>query len=292
MIRSTFLAACAALVFASFTFGSEPPAVKNPPAVKGADKYDARAACVSVAWKQWGGCGVAVAAEDGKTLVLTCNHIFDESSVGQLAPYPLACTVTVGGKTYPARAVGGDPDCDLALVVVDGTLPVARLAAAQPAVGTAVWREGRGTGFQTGTVARTDPRWVNESCKFFASSRSESGDSGAAYFTASGELVAIHCGRADGLSRGTPVVSLVAALRDRTPVLFPKLRERLGAKPAPMKPPEPPAIPAPKKVEPPKKAEVPKKVASEPPPVFASPFTSGGCVNGVCKPPARPRLFR
>ncbi len=57
-----------------------------------------------------GGSGVCVASRDGRSIVLTCEHV--------VGGFPRAATVRHGGKDYPAECVGGCHFTDVAVLVV------------------------------------------------------------------------------------------------------------------------------------------------------------------------------
>ena len=207
---------------------------------------DPKAACVRVSWGQWSASGTCVASEGGKSLVVTNNHLFTDAKdgAGQFVrgEYPLAAAVRTldGGPRLTGTAVDGDRDADLAFVVVDGSLPVAELAARDAAPGTAVWHKGVGSGGGAGKVL---PPVANDLPKmwFASTAPSVSGDSGAGLFDPAGKLVAVNCGRhGSGLSapqRGTPVTPVRSLLRRVAKDAFPKLAASLGRGPDPLDPP-------------------------------------------------------
>lgn len=311
------LLACLPLV------ASDPPAARpmDPPAAYSIDppaalveappepKYDPKAATCVVNWKQYLGSGTCIASEGGKSLVLTCNHVWSEqSSPGApfpLGSYPLFGEVRHDGKTYSATAIAGDADADLALVVVDAPLPVARIATQTPAVGAKVRHYGMTSKDTSGEVlpARTD---ISAAAHQFAFTTSAiPGDSGAGVFDERGELVAVVCGRT-GMATSAPargpsvtVIRSVVVHHTRAfPHLFPRLRDRLAARSAsnavPSYLPDPPAAVAPKAVP-----VAPKKVSADPAngcpngtcPLPSAQFGSGSCANGQCAPAAR-GIFR
>lgn len=289
------------LFIAAFTRANEPPValLDSPPAAQvAAPTPDPSAACVRVSWKQWSASGTCIASEDGKSLILTCNHLFYEQPYAgapfQLGAYPLTSTVTVRGKTYTATAIAGDADADLALVEVDAVLPVADIAPELPQSGSKVQHYGLGSGGGVGKVLPVPTNVSRPSMMFLYDAKSDSGDSGAGVFDEFGRLCAVHCGR-DGTarsspSRGTPVTSVRVVVKQHTPRLFSRLRARLESRKSPaatMVYPEPPAA-----VVPPKKVELPKKVEYvAPPTVYYYPsvdvnVSGGGCANGQCPLPS------
>jgi hypothetical protein len=153
-----------------------------------------------------------VARAGGRSLVVTCNHLFSDSDHPDGGfrddVYPIKCKV--GGskpndKRHEAVAVAGDRFNDLALVVVAAELPVAELADEVPAAGEKLWRHGFGTGSTETSVSDTKSRLEFPRFEFRATGEAKAGDSGAAYFDEKGRVVAVHCGLEDGHPRGTPV---------------------------------------------------------------------------------------
>ena len=251
----------------------------NPPsAVVTPAKYDAKAAAVGVQWKKYLGSGTCIASENGASLVLTCNHVFAEQPYPgapfPLAAYPLAAWVTHGGTEYKAVALAGDERSDLALVIVDAPLPVARIAASDPPEGAAVRHYGRTSKETSGKVLPLRTEYTSPAARFTFTAAAIEGDSGAGVFNEDGELVAVVCGRirseATAPGRGTTVsiVRTVVTTHSGRLALFPRLRAKLDARKAAttvtVQPVPPAAVlptaPAPKKAEPPK-ADVPKKVS-------------------------------
>lgn len=192
----------------------------------------AKAACVRV-WATAtpdgsSGSGTVVSAKGGRSLVVTCNHIFsgtrhpDGGFVDTV--YPQACKVRANNKWHAGTAVAGNRTSDLAVIVVEAELATVSVARVSPAIGTEIWRDGMGTGYQGGTVlAPTKGFESHPNFSLTNSSRSGSGDSGAGYFNGAGELVGVHCG-ADtiGRARGTAAPFVNAFLKDRLPDTIPK----------------------------------------------------------------------
>lgn len=258
--------------------GSEPPTAwsDDPPIAYVSATVipsDPVAACVRVQWKNYGGSGTCIACEGGKSLVLSCNHVFSEGGLGN---YPLDCVVQHDGKTYTAVAVSGDREADLAAVVVEGELPVAEIATQAPAVGAFVWHRGIGSGGGRGRVVLVPSpgrggSWVESSCHFAADMTSISGDSGAGVFNQYGQLVAVHNGRfgaAGDFARGAPLMPVRNFLRGAARTMFPGLTARLSTGGTMFVLPDPPiARPM---------AELPK----------AEPVRVGDCPGGVCPAPS------
>lgn len=180
-----------------------------------------------------GGSGTVIACENGKSLVVTNNHVLSpgKDRFGRFLPTPAGTGAVVkhAGKRHPGTVLASSQDRDLCAVLVDADLPAAPLATDGAPVGSKVTRYGIGTGEQTGTVVPHDPSYTNPSMHFVVRGRSESGDSGSAYFNARGELVAVHCGKdAAGNPRGTPVVYVRVWVREVAGPKFPRLRELLA----------------------------------------------------------------
>lgn len=267
-LMRVMLAIAVVLFVAAFTRAGEPPVAQ----VAVTDPLDA---CVKVqmavansAGQKFAGSGVCIASENGQSIVLTNNHIFSDQSHPQGGfrddIYPVAAEVLAGQRTYKAVAVGADRPADVAVLVVEGTLPHVALADTVPPVGSTVWRNGSGSGFQKGVVAAPDARYTSPSMQFWVDGKSDSGDSGSAYFNDKNECVALHAGRTGdavrSYARGTPVTSVKVVVRDHVPRLFPRLRAQLGSNPPPAvmvnpkSPATPPVVPLP---PPAKKTEAP-----------------------------------
>lgn len=195
-----------------------------------------------------GGSGTSIACEGGKSLVLSCNHIFADQVNGRfvMAAYPLAARVIHNGKTYPATAVGGSDTNDLAYLVVDGEIPPAELAEYIPKVGSEVRHFGQNSKFASGVVLRAQ-FYADHVC-LVTSCRSESGDSGAglfANFSGRWKLIGVNCGRTSeytdpqtgelkrGDERGTPLGYVYAYLEAQNELprknLFGRLRRAVAS---------------------------------------------------------------
>lgn len=215
---------------------------------------DPRAASVQVESRKGYGSGVCVACEGGKSLVLSNNHVFaPQAAPGTrfaLAPYPMRATIHKGGKEYDGYAVAGCDRADLAVIVVDGVLPVADLAAGDAEIGTACRHYGYGSGGSEGEVRLPPERMPTPEYWFSSTCRTRSGDSGCAMFDAAGKVVAIHNGGGGGGTYGAPVSEVLKVLRASTPEQFTGFRKRVGAGPVPIPVKEPAAKPAPKPAAP------------------------------------------
>src|SRR5579871_6527844 len=89
---------------------------------------DPSPSCVRVMRDNAAGSGTVIHCADGKSCVLSNNHVFaDQPYPGApfpRAPYPIPAAVqTRDGKLLRGVAIDGDADADLALVVIDGELP-------------------------------------------------------------------------------------------------------------------------------------------------------------------------
>lgn len=302
----------AVLLAASPLLASDPPAAfeSEPPSAKFAEpEYDAKKACVKVETAvpgrgfQFAGGGTCVWSGEGESIVLTNNHIFSEQHHPQGGfrddVYPQKATVAAGGKSYKATAVAADRSADICVVVVEGRIAAAPIASELPAPGDVVWRSGMGSGFQKCRVVTAEAS--ADSMGFNVVGKSESGDSGSGYFNERDELVAVHCGKNTvNQPRGTPVTVAKTVVKTRTPLLFPRLRERIAGRSVV----EPPAAKvSPKKADPPKAAPkaAPKQVLWRMPdgtlayyPEGVTPAAAGGCPGGNCPlPQSRSRgVFR
>lgn len=182
------------------------------------------------------GTGTVIAAEFGRSLVLTNAHVL-ESGTGKL-------TVTLAGKEYPATFLYGSrvshtgPSLihvdgpDLALCVVGEELPVAPIAALDPAKGDRVrmWGFGGRLGkdgpkFRSGKAVE-GPRFVDPTD--LARMGTISGDSGSGWFNDAGELCAVHWGGDGQTAYAVPVRVARPFIRDHAARLFPGLAKRLG----------------------------------------------------------------
>jgi hypothetical protein len=199
---------------------------------------DPSGACVRVSWGRYAASGTCIASEGGLSLVVSNNHVFSEpipDAPPPLASYPLEVAVATldGKRSLAGVAYAGvtDADGDLALVLVKGELPVAELADDVPPVGTEVWHKGIGSGGGQGRVA--EPGHFREaSCHFASTATVVPGDSGAGVFSAkTGQVVAVNNGFTGSKQRGAPVGKVRELLKKSCPETFPRLAEKLGAKP-------------------------------------------------------------
>lgn len=280
-----------------------PPVADDPP-LHPDTAGPALAATCAVSRGNAGGSGTCVGCENGVSVVVTNNHIFtDVRTAGgwfAMAPYPLACVVTPrGGKELKATAVGGCELSDIAVVLVEGEIPVAPIAEQLPKVGDRVWHAGMGRRglVRRGKAMRSDFRYDHPSCWFSADCESVSGDSGSGVFNDRGELVAVLCGT-HGVGqpgqpppplRGTLVGSAVLVLEIHTGPRFPRLRAALGRFLARHRPPgrQPAPPPAPPTQPPPKAPPVAPPPAPVAPPAKTAPayyWVPGGPAWSNCPP--------
>lgn len=163
-----------------------------------------REAAVLVRWVDnpagYAASGTCLRCENGKSLVVTNRHLFRYGE-GDAAPYARPGVAVVveseDGKSLRGRLVlitsNGEPD--LAACVVEGVLPAAKLAAAEPAPGSEVRQWGRAArAFQPSRpvfkVGRVIPPRETD---FLSTIPMESGDSGCGVF-AGDELVSVGWG--------------------------------------------------------------------------------------------------
>lgn len=206
------------------------------------------------------GTGTCVSCESGRSLVVTCAHVVPDGN------YPLS--VLYQGKSYPARflAAGefntqmGRYWPDLALVAVEGELPVAEIAHDEPRIGARFrqWgfggqRYGAGPSYKEGiNLSATRPdgaRFVGDD--LHSTLPSESGDSGSGLFNDSDELCGVTWGGAAGgdpvyQHTGVPLPKVRAFIKAKAARLFPRLVKRMDEKRAKKNPSDNPKKPAPK----------------------------------------------
>jgi S1-C subfamily serine protease len=137
------------------------------------------------------GSGISVATTNGRTLILTANHVIQDGG-----PY------TVAGKS--ATVIATNKTWDLAALVVNETLPVSQLGTKEPQIGDKLTVCGYGynkyaeaTGQVVGFVAPAALDWV----VIDASARS--GDSGGPLFYQDGTVAAILWGSDQTGAHGT-----------------------------------------------------------------------------------------
>jgi hypothetical protein len=206
------------------------------------------------------GTGTCIASEGGKSLVVTNAHVVE----GTRAP----CVVVNGGKEWRAQVLAtardySRRDWDLALVVVDGELPVAPVAAEEPAPGERIRIYGFGGRMGSQGPALKTGAWLGRTFNadnVNATNQTISGDSGSGWFNDRGELVAVHWGN-NGRAWGVPLQPVRTFARERGGPLFPRLAAFLADRKAKReKPPEKKAETAP----PPKAKEIPPLFRIEP----------------------------
>lgn len=148
------------------------------------------------------GTGTVISVEDGQSLILSAAHVVPDEGKG--------LTVTLKGKSYKAKYLAGSkvtevqikPNVyqitidgpDLAVLIVDAELPVAKLAKEGPAKGDRLRQWGYanrqatdGPDYKEGTVETPD--------LLFATVDARPGDSGAALFNDDDEVAALTSAR-------------------------------------------------------------------------------------------------
>lgn len=212
-------------LFAAFLLAvaaaAQPPAPEQP------------GPCFSLGWGKFAASGVCVKSDGKRSLLVTNNHLFAiQPAPGAdhpLGDYPLDCLVSTTDlkSVWKGRAIGGDLDSDLAVVVVEQVFAAGVLATKDAPKGMAIWHRGMGSGFARGVVL---DHYVGcpTRCKFAGLIQSIPGDSGAGIFGADGNVVAINCGRhampIDSPERGTPATVVRAVLKKLAPVIPESLR--------------------------------------------------------------------
>ena len=139
------------------------------------------------------GSGVVISANHNRSLVLTAWHVV-ESFCGEVGDECVGVSVVYGGERYHGDLSKFNPREDLAVLDVEGVLPVAKLASVVPPIGTDVVTIGLPEGehdfqFNEGRVVR------HSGCSFESclatNARAWSGFSGGALINLEGELVGV-----------------------------------------------------------------------------------------------------
>ena len=176
--------------------------------------------------ESWGGSGWVAVSDGTQSIVLTNNHVMSTDLGGPFRPpAPNTPAIVVhNDKKYKGKVILADPSLDVCAIVVDAGLPAARFSKRIPKVGSKVYRYGVGTGSQECEVLPTNLAYLSPTMHFTVKGKSESGDSGSAYYNEDGEVVAIHCGKDEkGNPRGTPATYVkVWVVKEVTP-RFPRL---------------------------------------------------------------------
>lgn len=188
------------------------------------------------------GSGTLLAAENGKTVVLTNAHVVRDNA------NPIS--VHLNGKTYPAKYVIGsvvtdlpaDPVTgtqgihvdgpDLAVLEVDADLGGVTLADDVPAVGETVFQMGYGGSTDGKPVMRSGVVIKEKfSGRLNSTIPSVQGDSGCGVFNKDGQLVGVTFGGTGTVSLAETVTTVRTYVlqSDKKFVLFPRLRARLEA---------------------------------------------------------------
>jgi len=144
--------------------------------------FDPRSTVHKVAAGNSLGSGVAVASANGQTLILTAQHVVQDGG-----PY------TVAGKA--ARIIATDKTWDLAALVVDDSMPTARLSNRLPKIGDILTVCGYGSNNyseNTGEiVAFFSPGGNNPNDWIAINAKARSGDSGGPLFYSDGTICAV-----------------------------------------------------------------------------------------------------
>ena len=139
------------------------------------------------------GSGVVVSADQGRSLVLTAWHVV-ESFCGEVGHQCVGVSVVSGGERYHGNLRSFNRQEDLAVLDVEGALPVAKLAFGVPPIGTDVVTIGLPEGeydfqYNEGRIVR------HSGCSFKAclatNARAWSGFSGGALINLDGEIVGV-----------------------------------------------------------------------------------------------------
>ena len=139
------------------------------------------------------GSGVVISADHKRSLVLTAWHVV-ESFCGEVGGECVGVSVVYGGERYHGNLSKFNPQEDLAVLDVEGILPVAKLASVVPQIGTDVVTIGLPEGehdfqFNEGRIVR------HSGCSFESclatNARAWSGFSGGALINLEGELVGV-----------------------------------------------------------------------------------------------------
>lgn len=176
---------------------------KQQPKVPTIQQAPSPLASVCGVWSQdfrIGGSGTVIASEQGKSLVMTNRHVVQDGT-GQVH-------VDNGGRRYPGQVIATDTKADLAIILVDATLPVAQLASSLPPKGAKVMQWGRDSRYDNRFVLKEGVALgVRDGRKDFESTiESYLGDSGCGVFDEQGRLVAVNWGgRAHDAETGLPI---------------------------------------------------------------------------------------
>lgn len=226
------------------------------------------------------GTGTCIASEDGKSLVLTNAHVVEDING--------TCTVINAQKDYSGQVLctARYMNADLALVMVNGELPAAPIADAEPSQGDRIRMWGFGGRMGRDGAVEKIGRFIGRAFNrdnVNSTVQTISGDSGSGWFNDAGELVAVHWGN-DGRGWAVPLQAIRTFTKTKGGPLFPRLAKRLGwteTKTLPKAAPpasKPKDIPTPKAKEPTKTKPTTPKTSPTAPPVAVW----GGCAGGSC----------
>ena len=224
--------------------------------------------------------GTVIHSGGGKSLVLTCAHCYGGDR-GYDGRYPTTVTVRqlATGRDYPGQAVAGRIDRDMAIIVVEGTLPAAEVDATAIRPGDELEHWGITSRYAYGiAVPVNTPRNAPPTHLLRSTLSSIPGDSGAGIFRR-GKLVAVNWGywtSSDGTVEqgGTPVgyVGDILLAVELIAKLWPELRKLWGGDVGPVIPPVEPPPPPP---------VTPPDVIPPPPPVYYPPARRPICQRPI-----------
>ena len=173
---------------------------------------EAKLSLVRVEVHDAAGSGVVVGTNQGNSLVLTAWHVV-ESFCDEVGHECVGVSVVVGGQRYHGSLLSFNRQEDLAVLDVEGVLPVAKLASGVPQIGTDVVTIGLPEGehdfqYNEGRIVR------HSGCSFDSclatNARAWSGFSGGALINLDGEIVGV-------ISEGLDRVILLQRCQRRTP---------------------------------------------------------------------------
>ena len=224
-----------------------PPA--TPPAIPDAVKqcYEA---LVKISASPYGGSGTYI----GGRVVVSCEHVFNGARGGVFCEFP-------SGKQIRVSQIHKDVSREFAVLLLDEDPGVAGIPLAEEPVqvGTRIWMAGYGTSRQlalTGGQVTNTSLWMNaydptrggykRQLAAQAQGTTYSGDSGGAWLTDDGQLIAVHWGGSDGSCYGTSegLPQYVEACCQRWRIRFPcKRRPQVPEFPGNEEPEDKPEVP-------------------------------------------------
>lgn len=132
-----------------------------------------------------GGSGTVVACDNGRSLILTNNHV-----VARDRKVDVVCR----GKKYRSKFLAKCDYADLSVVTVEAALTPAEIASREPGIGEAVSHWGRASGPGSGRITETLNFQGGTGASIVTDMVSVQGDSGCGIFDSKGRLVAVHWG--------------------------------------------------------------------------------------------------